>query len=131
MADSSLHTRRTWLPAEARRRLSVHGKVTNVDALMSRSSPAVAGGAQFGESGVRTSAKDLAIQSSAAQGKSSELISPKTPFACGHEFSETTASGHSPGVVSPAASQEVNSKPSLLPRRCPAPFELQEALGKH
>ncbi len=120
---SDTNTRRTWLPAEARRRLSVHGKVANLDPSTTISSTAATGGAQPASRGTEATDK-------AAHAKSSELISPNTPFECGHEFSESTVSGHSPTAASPAASQEVNSKPRLTRQDAPAPSVSQGLLGK-
>lgn len=116
MPDAKGTTKRTWLPAEGRRRLSVHGKGKNVDQMITRSSPALTGGSE-----PRTSSGGLVTQGAAGKGDCSQLISPNTPLECGHEFSDSTLSGQSPSAASPAASQEVTSKPSLLPSKSPTP----------
>lgn len=118
MADAKDTTRRTWLPAEARRRLSVHGKAKNLDHMTTRSSPALSMGSQPETS-----------SGAAGKGNCSQLISPNTPLDCGHDFSDTTLSGQSASAASPAASQEVTSKPSLLPSKSPAPRIAREPLG--
>lgn len=126
MADATDITRRTWLPAEAKRRLSVHGKAKYVDPVTTRSSPALSR-----ESQPKTSSGGHTTQDAAGKGNCSQLISPNTPLDCGHDFSDTTLSGQSPSAASPTRSQEVNSKPSLLPSQFPAPRVPREPLGKN
>ncbi|BDA48198.1 probable RHOMBOID-like protein 5 at C-terminar half [Coccomyxa sp. Obi] len=92
--------------------------------MTTRSSPALSGGSHL-----ETSSGGHATQGAAGKGNCPELVSPNTPFDCGHEFSDTTLSGQSPSAVSPAASQEVTSKPILLPSKSPAPHIPWEPLG--
>jgi len=129
MADFEHSTRRTWLPAEARRRLSVHGKDTSVHEAVPKQITAVRGEEHL--EGSENAVKGV-LQGSSGKGKSSDLISPNTPLEIRHEFSvSTTPSGRSPGIHSPATSQEVNSKPSLLPPRSSTLLAgQQEPLGK-
>ena len=113
--------KRTWLPPESRRRLSVRG-----------TSPQPVVESKFDAARDRSSAEDKQGESqqatAALKQKSSQMISPNTPFEAATEFSEGAASQRGLPLSSPAESHEVTSKPIQQPVSYSSPAEpAQEA----